>query len=159
MKDVAPSLLEFVSQRDIKTTTVAEGLAGRAWVRQISRGITTPAILDYHRLWDLVSQIQLGDSEDSLIWRWTADGKYTPRSAYQVLLTASHSIPGCSRIWKTWAHLRVKIFLWLAIRGRHWTADRRRRHGLHAYDHCYLCDQDPETIDHIVASCSYSRQV
>jgi len=30
VKDVAPSLLEFVSQRDIKTTTVAEGLAGRS---------------------------------------------------------------------------------------------------------------------------------
>ena len=59
----------------------------------------------------------------------------------------------------TWAPLRVKILLWLAIRGRHWTADRRRRHGLHADDHCYVCDQDPETIDHIVASCSYSRQV
>jgi hypothetical protein len=59
----------------------------------------------------------------------------------------SHPIPGCSRI------------LWLAIRGRHWTADRRRRHGLDADEHCYLCDQDPETIDHIIASCSFSRQV
>jgi len=159
VKDLAPSLLEFVSQRDIKTTTVAEGLAGRAWVRQISGGITTPAILDYLRLWDLVSQTQLSDSDYRLIWRWTADGKYTPKSAYQALLTASHPIPGCSRIWATWAPLRVKIFLWLAIRGRHWTADRRRRHGLPADDHCYLCDQDPETIDNIIASCSYSRQV
>ena len=67
VKDVAPSLLEFVNQRDIKMTIVAAGLAGRAWVRQISRGITTSAILDYLRLWDLVSQIQLGDNEDSLI--------------------------------------------------------------------------------------------
>lgn len=46
-----------------------------------------------------------------------------------------------------------------AIKGRHWTADSRRRHGLHTDNHCYLCDQDPKTIDHIVASCSFSRQV
>jgi len=158
VKDVAPSLLEFVSPRDIKTTTVTAGLARRAWVRQISGWITTPAILDYFRLWDLVSQLQLGDNEDNLIWRWTVDGKCTSKSAYQALLTASHPVPGCSRIWKTWAPLRVKIFLWLAVRGRPWT-DWRRRHGLHADDHCYLCDQDLETIDHIVASCSYSHQV
>jgi hypothetical protein len=46
----------------------------------------------------------------------------------------------------------------LALRRRHWTADRRRQHGLDTPDHCHLYDQEPETIDHIVASCSFSRQ-
>jgi hypothetical protein len=68
-------------------------------------------------------------------------------------------IPGCDRLWGTWAPLRVMIFLWLALRRRRWTADRRRWHGLNAPDHCHPCDQEPETIDHIVASCSFSRQV
>ena len=122
-------------------------------------GITSAAFPDYLKLWDAVSQCQLSDEEDSLIWRWTPDGQYSATSAYRALLTASLPVRGCSRIWKIWAPLRVKIFLWLAIRGRHWTADRRRRHGLQAVDSCYLCDQDPETIDHIVASCSFSRQV
>jgi hypothetical protein len=102
-------------------------------------------------LWDLVSQIQLGYGKDNLIWRWTPDRKYFSKSAY---------ISGpCSRIGKTWAPLRVKFFLWLAIRGCHRTADKRRRHRLHVDDHCYLCDQNPETIDHIIASYSFSRQV
>jgi hypothetical protein len=39
------------------------------------------------------------------------------------------------------------------------TADRRHRHGLDARDECYLCDQDPETIDHIISSCSFSRHI
>ena len=38
VKDIAPALLAFVSQRDIKSTTVAEGITARAWVRQISGG-------------------------------------------------------------------------------------------------------------------------
>jgi hypothetical protein len=71
----------------------------------------------------------------------------------------SHPVPGCVRIWKTWAPLRVKLFLWLAVRRRHWTADRRRRHGLDTHDNCLLCDQEPDTIDHIVVECSYSRQI
>jgi hypothetical protein len=52
-----------------------------------------------------------------------------------------------------------QTFLWLAIRGRHWTADRRHRHGLDARDECYLCDQEPESIDHIISSCSFSRHI
>ena len=62
-------------------------------------------------------------------------------------------------IWKTWAPLRVKIILWLAFRRRHWTADRRLHHGLDAREQCYLCDQARETIDHIVASRPYTREV
>jgi hypothetical protein len=30
---------------------------------------------------------------------------------------------------------------------------------LDALDHCFLCDQEQETIDHIITSCSFSRQV
>jgi hypothetical protein len=79
--------------------------------------------------------------------------------AYQALHLGSHLVPGCVRIWETWAPLRVKLFLWLAVRRRHWTTDRRRRHGLDTHDNCLLCDQEPETIDHIVVKCSYFRQI
>jgi hypothetical protein len=47
----------------------------------------------------------------------------------------------------------------LHLRQRHWTADRRWRHGLEAHDNCYMCDQQPESIDHIIVDCSYSKQV
>jgi hypothetical protein len=60
---------------------------------------------------------------------------------------------------ETWAPLRVKLFMWLALRGRQWTADRQRRHGLEANDHCFLYDQQAETIDHIVITYSFSQQI
>ena len=53
----------------------------------------------------------------------------------------------------------MKIFLWLALKRRHWTGDRRARHGLEARELCYLCDQATETIDHILASCPFSREL
>jgi len=51
------------------------------------------------------------------------------------------------------------MFLWLALRRRHWTADRRQGHGLDANDHCFLCEQEPKTIDHIIASCSFTTDM
>lgn len=81
------------------------------------------------------------------------DGCYTAKSAYNMLQAGSAPFQGHKLIWKTWAPLRIKIFLWLAFRRRHWTADQRQRHGLEARDLCYLCDHTQETIDHIVAAC------
>jgi hypothetical protein len=75
------------------------------------------------------------------------------------VVNLSHPIPGCIRVWELWAPLKVKLFLWLAVRRRQWTADRRRRHGLDARDNCFLCDHDSETIDHIVVECSFARQL
>ncbi|CAD6226709.1 unnamed protein product [Miscanthus lutarioriparius] len=71
------------------------------------------------------------------------------------------SIPfrGHSLIWKTWAPLKVKIILWLSFRKRHWTNDRRARHGLEAREECYLSDLAPETTDHILCFCPYAREV
>lgn len=87
---------------------------------------------------------QLNEQPDRPVWRWTADGTYTARSAYRMLHHGTTSFRGHRLIWKTWAPLRVKIFLWLALRRHHWTADRRARHGLEARDTCFLCDQDQE---------------
>lgn len=42
---------------------------------------------------------------------------------------------------------------------RHWTTDQRCQRGLEAKDHCFFCDQELESIDHIVVSCSFSQQV
>lgn len=121
--------------------------------------MSTQAILDYLHLWQLLANVQLSSQPDQTRWRWTANGEYTARSAYRMLHSGSTPLAGHNLIWRTWAPLKVKIFLWLALRRRHWTRDRRRRHGLDAQDNCYLCDQDPESINHIVANCSFSREV
>jgi len=71
-------------------------------------------------------------------------------------LPTAHSgsihLDGHALIWDTWAHLKVKIFRWLSFLKRHWTTDRRCRHGLDANPNYTLCDQEPETSDHLCAS-------
>ncbi|KAF8701133.1 hypothetical protein HU200_033795 [Digitaria exilis] len=52
--------------------------------------------------------------------------------------------------WPTWTPLKVKLFLWLAFLRRHWTADRRLRHGLQSHKSCMLCEQEDETMEHML---------
>jgi hypothetical protein len=121
--------------------------------------MSTDAIAEYLELWEIMGTVTLNDQPDKIVWQWTPDRSYSARSAYRMLHTGAVPFLGHSLIWQTWAPLRVKIFLWLAFRRRHWTGDRRARHGLEAREECYLCDQAPETIDHIMCCCPFTREV
>ena len=61
-------------------------------------------------------------------------------------------------MWKSWAPGKCKTFIWLAIRNRCWTADRLQKRGLPHPDHCPLCDQEEETVQHILTTCVFARQ-
>jgi len=62
------------------------------------------------------------------------------------------------RLWKSWAPGKCKTFVWLAIRNRCWTVDRLLKRGLRHPERCVLCDQEEETIQHILMSCVFARQ-
>jgi len=95
---------------------------------------------------------------DYVIWRWSADHKYSAASAYGAMFIGSTSPFGANLIWGTRAPPKVRFF-WLAMHRRCWTANRRMRHGLQDRDDCIMCLQASETLDHILLGCVLSRQV
>ena len=96
------------------------------------------------------------DQEDRHIWRFDASGCYSSKTAYFNGLVTFEPWP---RLWKSWAPAKCKFFLWLAIRNRCWTSDRLAKRGLPHPDKCPLCDQEDETIQHLLTSCVVARQV
>jgi hypothetical protein len=48
--------------------------------------------------------------------------------------------------------------LWLVAHNRCWTADRLARRALSHPDRCPLCEQEEETINHLLSACVFSRQ-
>ena len=99
------------------------------------------------------------DVPDRFVWRWTADGSYSSSSAYQLFFAGRTPLAGAPEIWKASASPKVKFFCWLVLHGRPWTAERRHRHGLQACAACALCSQEDESIDHLLTSCVFTRQV
>jgi hypothetical protein len=159
ISDLVPTLCSLVSARTKKRQTVAEALCNRRWVRSITGTLSVQAIEEYLHLWNLLSEVQLTDGEDSFTWRWTSDGCYSAKSAYNLLQQGNTGFEGAKRIWRSWAPPKVKFFTWLASRRRLWTADRRLRHGLEARSVCWFCDQELESADHILTNCSFAREV
>jgi hypothetical protein len=81
------------------------------------------------------------------------------KSAYDRFFIGAVGFEPADRIWNTWAPPKCKFFLWLAVINRCWTADRLARRGLDHPDKCPLCDQEDETVQHILVSCVFAREV
>ena len=160
ISDLAPCLTDAVGPRIKKQRTVAEALNGDAWVRDIAGALTVQVILDYFLIWDLTRDIQLDEnSTDAICWKWTSDKVFTTASAYRSFFIGQHPVEGARLLRKTRAPAKCKIFIWLVIHDRCWTAARRKKHGLQDDDTCVLCAQMSETIDHLLIACPFTREV
>lgn len=81
-KNLAPTLFIKAKRKHI---TVQKALQGNKWISHITPLSSLIELHEYVRLWEEVQHIQLDSSrEDNIRWRWTADGKYTPRSVYHI---------------------------------------------------------------------------
>jgi hypothetical protein len=55
-------------------------------------------------------------------------------------------------------HQNVNFFVWWAALRRCWTADRLHKRGLDHPECCPFCDREPETIDHLLVGCVFTRE-
>ena len=114
-------------------------------------------------LWNFLSSGTLSSVElkpgveDSHIWKLSSSGQYTAKLTYRGLFQGSVRLFSWEGIWKTWAPAKCRFFMWLVAHNRCWTADRLARRGLDHPSRCLLCDQDAETINHLLVDYVFAR--
>ncbi|RLM66649.1 hypothetical protein C2845_PM16G00340 [Panicum miliaceum] len=55
------------------------------------------AIVEFLQLWNQLSDVQLSDEEDIFTRRWTRDGCYSAKSAYELLQQGKYDPPRCRK--------------------------------------------------------------
>ena len=96
---------------------------------------------------------------DDITWKFTTSGFYTAASAYKAQfegLTRS-SMP--EMVWKNWAPPKCKLFAWLVLQNRVWTADRLHRRGWPNCGLCQLCKREDESAAHLFFRCRFTIRV
>lgn len=69
-------------------------------------------------LWDAISSVSLQPGvEDSMPKRFSGDGNYSAKSAYDALQEMITFSPW-ERIWKLWAPGKCRFFMWLVARDK-----------------------------------------
>jgi hypothetical protein len=102
--------------------------------------------------------IPRGQEPDQHMWRHEASGQFSSKSCCNILFVGSTIFEPWKRLWKTLATPKCKFFLWLAMKNKCWTADRLEKRGLPHPEVCPLCDQEQETIQHLLNTCIFSSQ-
>lgn len=136
---------------------MADGLTDGRCLTDIKTKFTIENFIQWLNVWDVIRLIQLAPSqEDCWSWRLESSGRFTSKSAYRAFFQGVPLCASANAIWKTWDPLRCKIFIWLVIRKRIWTADRLARRGLPHNVECVLCGNSPEDTDHLLVGCAVS---
>jgi hypothetical protein len=134
---------------------VADAMADGAWIKDIKGQISIRTFHQVLNLWEIITNIHLDPSTgDKWTWTWEAKGDYSARSVYNAHFCAAVKCSMASGIWKTWAPLKIKLFLWLVVRGRVRTNNRLAKRGLPHQDACCYCHNTQETVHHLFIGCS-----
>uniref|UniRef100_A0A8R7RED1 Reverse transcriptase zinc-binding domain-containing protein n=1 Tax=Triticum urartu TaxID=4572 RepID=A0A8R7RED1_TRIUA len=159
--DIAPMIHALVDTRTRIKRMVSEGLENGRWLHDINGELNFVGHLQLVHLNLAINTVQRDPSNpDCFSWPADPSGLYSAKSTYQKLCLGDERAPYASCIWKSWALLKCKIFIWLAVQHRIWTSDRRAKHGLQDRPSaCYTCLQDEDNAEHILVQCGYAREV
>jgi hypothetical protein len=128
-------------------------------IKHISRSLSVLAFSQFVRLWVKLQDVNLNASnQDKFIWKWYADQQYSASSAYRAFLVGQCALLGAMELSKTQAPSACKFSVWTSLLSRCWTSERMQRHGLLSDRSCVLCAHVPETVEHLLLSCVYSRE-
>lgn len=160
IQKLAPSHHKLIPKRTVRTRMVAQALFDRTWVHDTRGSLFVQVLVEYFLIQDQMDNVELLQNvPDILRWKLTQSGTYNNKSAYDVFFLDSTRFGPWKRIWKTWAPMPFHFFIWLAINNRCQTADRLAKRGLPHSDVCTLCDQDEESISHILISYVFTQQI
>ena len=159
IRSLAPTVFDVVLVRR-HGVSVADALHNSRWVRHVTGPRSVRLIAEFVNLSNIIDRtILTPGTPDTFSWRLSADQAYSASSAYGAMFIGCSRPVGARQLWKTSAPPRVRLFFWLVMHGKCWTAHRRWRHGLQDDCTCILCDQEDETMDHLLLGCVFSREV
>ncbi|GJN31673.1 hypothetical protein PR202_gn00025 [Eleusine coracana subsp. coracana] len=157
---LAPIVYNAIGKKIRKKRTVLEALQHDQWITDIQGSLLASGLQQYFHLYDKIQNIQLlSFVPDKFVWRWSNSEQYLASSAYRTFFTGLCEIPGAKQLSKAMAQQRCKFFVWLALLDRCWTSERLHRHNMRDDDVCAFCAQERESIQHLLLTCVFSRQV
>jgi hypothetical protein len=129
--ELAPLVAALVPTCRKNSRRVSDTLRGNAWIRDLSGNITVEGCIQCVRLWEKIEEVERDEQQaDRYTWKGAVSGKYSARDTYSMLCHGSMWDGNHEQVWKPRVPLKCKIFIWLALRDRLWTSERRFRHGL-----------------------------
>lgn len=100
-------------------------LCNGSWLKALQQMSTSEQVYQFVDLWVQISQVQLQPGvSDSILWKWSASGDYTAKSADEIQFQGSLRFDSASMIWKARTENKCRFFSWLLLQEKILTADK-----------------------------------
>ena len=114
--DIAPLLVALVPARTANRCTVCQALDDASWTQDFEANTSFTTLTQLMHLVHAINTVPRDpDQPDSFTWPLTTSGSYSAKSVYQYLCSELTRSPTASCTWRSWAPLKCKLFVWLAL--------------------------------------------
>lgn len=109
----------------------------------------------------LLSFVQLSWGDDSVSWRFSSSKDFSLSSLYKVLSDGGLCCPRAKVIWGCGSPIKIRVFIWLALKDRILTYENLRKRNWPGYSGqlCPLCSFKEESLDHLLLKCSVIKPI
>ena len=156
-----PTLFNLVAHKDAKVAEVWDSSReDGGWFPVFLRPLNDWEMDEVERFLLFLQNRKIRPSqEDRLILKETRPDGLSVRLMYRKLM---HSLltdfPWLS-IWNPIVPLKLGFFAWEASWGKVLTLDQLKRRGIPLVNRCFLCEDEEETIDHLLIYCSRAKML
>ena len=97
--------------------------------------------------------------EDRLLLKETMTDGFSVRHMYRKLMYSLPTDLPCRSIWNPIVPPKLGFFAWEASWGKVLTLYQLKRRGIPLVNRCFLCEENEETIDHLLIHCSRAKML
>jgi hypothetical protein len=114
--DIALLLVAMVQTRVVNSCTVQLALADDRWMQDCDVSVSFTAQLQCMHLCHAINTVQRDTTEPGrFIWPASATASYMAKSVYDYVCSSLLRSPTAACNWRSWAPLKCKLFVWLAL--------------------------------------------
>ena len=101
----------------------------------------------------------IANTEDKLVLKGATPSVYSVKLLYEILnRTEAETTPfPALSVWNTMVPLKVGFFAWEASWGKVLTLDQLKKRGRSLANRCYICEEEEETLNHLLVHCLKAR--
>ena len=156
-----PNLFNLATNKEANVAVI--------WDSREGDGCWTPTFLRSLNDWELVEMTRFllilhGQKfrpmgVDKLVMKNAIDKGFSVKSMYKSLdvspaLDFPHRL-----VWNPVAPPKIGVFAWEAAWGRVLTLDQLKRRGMTFTNRCFMCEEEEETIDHLLIHCKIAKML